>query len=161
MICRGRYKKHTMENDGKYSSFTTNKWQPLMTTIGWFTDICGSGPVGAVVNSSPPDKMAAISQTTFSNAFSWMKSFVFWFEFHWSLFLRVQLIISRHWFRKWLGAEQATSHYLKQCWTSTLTHICGTLGEMSESFASGRCKSYNFQTHHTGYQIANSLWNCS
>ena len=29
------------------------------------------------------DKMVAISQTTFSNAFSWMKSFVFRFEFHW------------------------------------------------------------------------------
>ena len=31
----------------------------------------------------PLDKMAAISQTTFSNEFSWMKSFVFRFEFHW------------------------------------------------------------------------------
>ena len=37
----------------------------------------------------PLDKMAAISQTTFWNAFLWMKSFVFWFEFHWNLFLRV------------------------------------------------------------------------
>ena len=32
---------------------------------------------------SPVDKMAAISQTTFSNAFPWVKSFVFWFKFHW------------------------------------------------------------------------------
>ena len=45
------------------------------------------------------DKLAAISQTTFSNAFSWMKSFVFLFEFHWSLFQRVQLTISQDWFR--------------------------------------------------------------
>ena len=37
------------------------------------------------------DQMAAISQTIFSDAFSWMKSFVFRFKFHWSLFLRVQL----------------------------------------------------------------------
>ena len=29
-------------------------------------------------NSSPLNKMAAISQTIFSDAFSWMKSFVFW-----------------------------------------------------------------------------------
>ena len=28
------------------------------------------------------DKMAAISQTTFSNASLWMKTFVFWFEFN-------------------------------------------------------------------------------
>ena len=32
------------------------------------------------------DKMAAISQTTYSNAFPWMESFVSWFEFHWSFF---------------------------------------------------------------------------
>ena len=42
-----------------------------------------------VINSSCLDKMAAISQTIFSDAFSWMKSFVFWLKFHWSLFLRV------------------------------------------------------------------------
>ena len=46
----------------------------------------------------PWDKMATISQTTFSNAFSWMKSFVFQVNFHWNLFLRVQLTISQHWF---------------------------------------------------------------
>ena len=32
------------------------------------------------------DKMAAISQTTLSNAFSWMKMLEFWLKFHWSLF---------------------------------------------------------------------------
>ena len=31
--------------------------------------------------------MAAISQNVFSNAFLYMKSFVFWLQFHWSLFL--------------------------------------------------------------------------
>ena len=36
------------------------------------------------------DKMAAISQMTFSNAFSWMKRFEFLFKFHWNLFPRVQ-----------------------------------------------------------------------
>ena len=39
-------------------------------------------------------KMAAISQTTHSNAFSWMEMLLFLFKFHWSLFLRVQLTIS-------------------------------------------------------------------
>ena len=34
------------------------------------------------LNSSLLDKMAAISQTTFS----WTKSFVFWFKFYWSFF---------------------------------------------------------------------------
>ena len=35
------------------------------------------------------DKMDAISQTTLSNAFSWMKMLEFRLTFHWSLFLRV------------------------------------------------------------------------
>ena len=43
------------------------------------------------------DKMDAISQTTFSSAFSWMKIFEFRLKFHWSLF-------------------QASSHYLNQWW---------------------------------------------
>ena len=37
------------------------------------------------------DKMAAVFQTTFSIAFSWIKMYVFRLKFHWSLFLRVQL----------------------------------------------------------------------
>ena len=45
------------------------------------------------------DKMNAISQTTFSNAFSWIKMFEFWLNFHWSLYPRVQLTMFQHWFR--------------------------------------------------------------
>ena len=57
------------------------------------------------------DKMAAFLQTTFSNAFFLMKMDALWLIFHWSLFLRAQLTIFYHWFRSWLGAVQATSHY--------------------------------------------------
>ena len=45
------------------------------------------------------NEIDAISQTTFSNAFSCMKMFEFRLKFHWSLFLRVQLTIFQHWFR--------------------------------------------------------------
>ena len=45
------------------------------------------------------DKMAAVSQTTLSNAFSWMKMLEFRLRFHWSLFLKDQLTIIQHWFR--------------------------------------------------------------
>ena len=62
------------------------------------------------------DKMDAISQTTFSIAFSWMKMYEYRMIFHLSLFLRVKLTIFQHWFRKWLGADQATSHYLQKGW---------------------------------------------
>ena len=64
----------------------------------------------------PPDKMAAISQTVFSNAFSSMKMYKFLSRFHWYLFLRNQLTIFQHWFRWWLGIGQVTSHYLNQWW---------------------------------------------
>ena len=58
-------------------------------TMSWWPD----------VNTLRPRQMDAISQTTFSSAFSWMKMFEFRFEFHRSLFLRVQLTIFQHWFR--------------------------------------------------------------
>ena len=45
------------------------------------------------------DKMAAIFQTTFSNAFPWMKMYEFRSKFHWILFPGVQLTIFQHWFR--------------------------------------------------------------
>ena len=58
------------------------------------------------------ENMAAVFQTTFSNAFSWTKTYKFRLSFHWSLFPRAQLTIFHHWFRSWFGAGQATSHYL-------------------------------------------------
>ena len=42
------------------------------------------------------DKLAAFPQTTFSNTFSLMKMFELREQFHWSLFLRVQLTIFKH-----------------------------------------------------------------
>ena len=60
--------------------------------------------------------MAAIFQRTFSNAFSWMKIYEFKLRLQGSLFLRVKLTIFQHWFRWWLGANQATRHYLHQWW---------------------------------------------
>ena len=72
------------------------------------------------------DKMATIFQTTFSNGFLWMKMHKFLSKFHWSLLLGVQLTIFLHWFRWWLGADQATSHYVKHWWPRLLTHICVT-----------------------------------
>ena len=62
------------------------------------------------------DKMAAIFQTTFSTGFPWMNIYDFRLKFHWNLFLGVQLTTFQHWFRWWLGADQATSQYLNQWW---------------------------------------------
>ena len=73
---------------------------------------CQGGNTWSTLTHWGRDKMAAIFQTTFSNAFSWMKMYEFRLRFHWSLFLRFQLTISHHWF--WF--DQATSHYLNQGW---------------------------------------------
>ena len=45
-----------------------------------------------------------------------MNMYRFCLRFHWSLFIRIQLTISQHWFRQWLAADQAASHYEKQRW---------------------------------------------
>ena len=57
--------------------------------------------------------MDVISQTTFSNAFSWMKIFVFRFKFHSNLFLRVQLTISQH------GSDNGSAPSRRQAITLT------------------------------------------
>ena len=72
------------------------------------------------------DKIAAILHTTFSNAFSWVKMYEFSWSFNKILFLRFELTIFQHWFRWWLGTDQATSHYLDQWWFILLMHICVT-----------------------------------
>ena len=55
-----------------------------------------------------------------------MKIISFQFKFYWNMFPVIQLSICTHWFRKWLGAEWATSHYLDQRWPSLLMHTCVT-----------------------------------
>ena len=54
--------------------------------------------ISDVAVAVPRHKMAAVSQTTLSNAFSLMKKLAFRLRFHWSLFLSVQLTIFQHWF---------------------------------------------------------------
>ena len=44
----------------------------------------------------PLDKMAAISQTIFPDAFLWMQNFILWLKFLWSVFITVQLTITHH-----------------------------------------------------------------
>ena len=78
-------------------------------------------------NTLRPRQMDAISQTTFSNAFSWMKMFEFRLTFQWSLFQRFQLTIFQHWFRYWLVAVEAANHYLNQ-WGLVYWQIYASLG---------------------------------
>ena len=86
--------------------------------------------------------MAAIFQRIFSNAFSWMKIYKFRSRFHWSLFPRVQSTIFQHWYRKWLGTGQATSHYLNQWWPALLMHICVTQPQWVKIIESNTANEY-------------------
>ena len=63
----------------------------------------------------PLDKMAPILADDNFECISWVKMIVF----------RLY----------WLGAEEATSHHLSQCWPSSLTHICGTRGRWMSVFS--------------------------
>ena len=74
----------------KYKS-TTN--MPHYSTKGKFTASI------FVLTQWGREKKAATFQTTFSNAFSWMKIYEFQLRFHWGLFLSVQLTMFQHWFR--------------------------------------------------------------
>ena len=59
----------------------------------------GNHRVTSLINTLRSRQMDAISQTTSSSAFSWMKIFEFRLKCHWSLFLSIQLTIFQHWFR--------------------------------------------------------------
>ena len=65
-------------------------------------------PQSKLTHPPPLDKKATISQTTFSNAFSWMKMLEFQFKFHWKLFLCVQLTIR-------IGDKSLPEPMLTQC----------------------------------------------
>ena len=69
-----------------------NQWYPCSLT-------CYVSSVLNELTHWGQDKMDAISQTTFSNAFSWMKMYECRLRFHWSLFLGFELTIFQHWFR--------------------------------------------------------------
>ena len=78
------------------------------------------------------EKIAAISHTTFSNAFSWMKMYEYHFRFHWSLFLRFELTIFQHWLRWCHDAWSVPSHYLDQWWlVYWCIYVSHSLSELS------------------------------
>ena len=79
----------------------------------------------------PLDKMAAISQTTFSNAFSWMKSFVFWIRISLKFVLKVPIDNTSAWVQgmAWhqTGYKPLTGPMLAMFTDAYMQH----LGEMS------------------------------
>ena len=72
--------------------------------------------------------MADISQVIFLNSYIFLnKNYCPFIQISFKTFpsQRIQLTTSQRWFRQWVGADQAKSHYRKQGWFSLLTHIHG------------------------------------
>ena len=78
----------------------------------------------------PLDKMAAILADDIFKCIFMNKNYRIPNKIALKFFPWVQLTMNQHWFRQWLGAEHATSHYLNQCWPSLLTYMQHS-GEMS------------------------------
>ena len=75
------------------------------------------------------EKMADIFQTTFKNAFSWVKMLKFRLKCHWSLFLRFQLTTFQHWRRA--GDNSLSEAMIFRL----LTNICVTRPQWVNHFA--------------------------
>ena len=75
---------------GSYNGLSPDRRQAIIWTNAGLLSI---GPIRTYLSEN------FIFQTTFSNAFSWMKMSTFRLICHWSLFPRVQLTIFQLWFR--------------------------------------------------------------
>ena len=87
--------------------------------------------------------MTTISQTTFSNAFSWMKIFTYRLKFHWNLFPRVQLTVFEHWFRLWLVEKLAWRRNQMETFSALLA-ICAGNSPASGEFPAQRPVTRSF-----------------
>ena len=72
------------------------------------------------------DKMTAVSQTTLSNAFSWMKMLAFRLRFHWSLFQRFQINDIPSWVQIMAWRRSGDKPLSEPMMVSLSTHICIT-----------------------------------
>ena len=77
---------------------------------------CGSKQRWPLNTLWPRQNGRQLSRRHFQMHFYWMKLYEFRLKCHCILFPRVQITLFQHWFRQWLGAGQATSHYLNQWW---------------------------------------------
>ena len=106
------------------TSYLYHCWIIISNILSYSLWDCSTGNIQDVYLLSQRRNRRPL-RMTFSNAFSW----IYWFclEFHWSLFPRVRLTIFQHWFRLWLGTDQATIHYFNQWWF-LYWHIYVSLG---------------------------------
>ena len=88
----------------------------------WLQRICMKSSGIWVLTHWDRDKMVAIFQTTFSNAFSWMKMYEFRLRFHWILFPWVLSVLVQ--IMAW--RRPGDKPWFEPMMVSLLTHICVT-----------------------------------
>ena len=112
--------------------------------------------------SSPPGQNV-ILQTIFSDAYLWMKSFVFWLKFHRSLFLRVQLT---HWGRMIhicvskttiIGSDNGLSPDRRQAIIGTNAGIL-SIGPLGTNFSEILIKCYSFSFKKMHMKMSSGKW---
>ena len=96
-------------------------------------------------------KIPAISQTTLSNALSWMKMYECRLGFHWNLDLWFQLAIFQHWRVAW----SVPSHCLNQWWLVYL-RIYALVG-LNELMYHLQSDGYVFRLNNSFYNLI-SIW---
>ena len=110
--------------------WAANIFHLLHEPIGWYNVMCvspcntGYQPIESrlvkkacgSVNTLRPRQNGRHIPDDILKCFSWMKIYKLWLSFHWSMFRVVHLIIFHHWFKYWLGAEEATNNYMKYWW---------------------------------------------
>ena len=111
--------------------------------------------------------MDTISQTTYSNEFSSIKCFLFWFKFYWNLFLWVQVAIRRYWFWKRLGTKQTTCITRTTWWRhqmetfSALLAICAGNSPVPGEFPAQRPVTRSFDVFfdlHPNKRLSKQWW---
>ena len=104
------------------------KWE-IERNIHWYLFV-ESGEV--YLTHLPLDKMNAISQMIFSDAFSWMKMYKFWLRFHWLFFPKgsINNIPALSQIMAWRSIGDKP---LSEPGPDSLTHICGTRGRWVNS----------------------------
>ena len=116
--------RHHMATVSVSRTMPRNMWTQFC--FAWFC-------CGCIINSLTTH--LPLHKTTFWKAFSWIKMLECWFKSHWNLFLRVGPIDDKSALTRVMACtEQAPNHYLNQCRSRSLTHICGSKGRWVKVF---------------------------
>ena len=94
---------------------------------------------------------------TDANAFTWMKMYELRLKISPKFVPMAPLTVFQHWFRNWLGANQATSHYLNQ-WLLVYRHIHASLG-LNELIRLNHCRNFKMEinVHSINFRIVGTL----